>query len=175
MLNRILGIDPGIGRCGFGLIESNGANAKALDFGVVTTVVDAPLPARLKELYDSLMEVFKETKPEMIAVEKLFFSKNITTGIAVAEARGIVLLIAEQNGLPVYEYTPNEIKKCLTGYGSATKTQMSEMVRVNLGLEKKPKPDDAADALAVAIVCGLSYKFKTKEEYRFSNTRKVSK
>lgn len=172
MLNRILGIDPGIGRCGFGLIESNGANAKALDFGVVTTVVDAPLPARLKELYDSLMEVFKETKPEMIAVEKLFFSKNITTGIAVAEARGIVLLIAEQNGLPVYEYTPNEIKKCLTGYGSATKTQMGEMVRVNLGLEKKPKPDDAADALAVAIVCGISYKFGGEEKYKFSNSRK---
>lgn len=172
MSNRILGIDPGIGRCGFGLIESNGASAKALDYGVVTTQVDAPLPARLKELYDSLTEVFEQTKPEMVAVEKLFFSKNITTGIAVAEARGIVLLVAEQKGLPVYEYTPNEIKKCLTGYGSATKTQMGEMVKVNLGLEKKPKPDDAADALAVAIVCGLSYKFNGEETYKFSNSRR---
>ena len=169
---RVLGIDPGIGRCGFGLIEASGASSKALDFGVITTEVDAPLPARLKELYDSLTTVFEETKPEMIAVEKLFFSKNITTGIAVAEARGIVLLVTEQKGLPVYEYTPNEIKKCLTGYGSATKTQMGEMVRVNLGLEKKPKPDDAADALAVAIVCGISYKLSGEEKYKFSNSRR---
>lgn len=171
MSNRILGIDPGIGITGFGLIDSESGKAKALDFGVVRTKVDAPIGERLKELYDSLVEVFEETKPEMVAIEKLFFSKNITTGIVVAEARGIVLLVAEQKGLPVYEYTPNEIKKCLTGYGSATKTQMQEMVRVHLGLEKKPKPDDAADALAVAIVCGLSYKFKAKEEYKFSNSR----
>ena len=172
---RILGIDPGIGACGFGLIEAEIGKACALDFGVVKTEVDAPIAARLKELYDSLVQVFKETKPEMVAVEKLFFSKNITTGIVVAEARGIVLLVAEQMGLPVYEYTPNEIKKCLTGYGSATKTQMEEMVRVHLGLEKKPKPDDAADALAVAIVCGLSYNLKTEEKYKFSNNRKDKK
>jgi len=109
---RILGIDPGIGRCGFGLIEtSTHSNAKALDFGVITTTVDAPLPSRLKELYDSLIEVFNQTKPELVAVEKLFFSKNITTGIAVAEARGVVLLVAEQNNLTTYEYSPNEIKK----------------------------------------------------------------
>ena len=109
---KILGIDPGLGRCGFGLIET-GSATKALDYGVVTTTVDAPLPSRLLELYDSLKEVFDECKPEMVAVEKLFFAKNITTGIAVAEARGIVLLVAEQKGLPVYEYTPNEIKKSL--------------------------------------------------------------
>ena len=170
---RILGIDPGIGICGFGLIETNSrAGAKAMDFGAVTTVVDAPLPARLKELYDSLAEVFDETKPEMVAVEKLFFSKNITTGIAVAEARGIVLLVAEQHGVPVYEYTPNEIKKCLTGYGAATKTQMQEMVRMHLGLEKKPKPDDAADALAVAITCGFLYQLGPDNQYKFSNSRR---
>ncbi len=155
---KILGIDPGIGICGFGMIEATSrAGARALDFGAVTTTVDAPLPARLKELYESLTEVFEQTKPEMVAVEKLFFAKNITTGIAVAEARGIVLLVAEQNGLPVYEYTPNEIKKSLTGYGAATKTQIEEMVRIHLGLEKKPKPDDAADALAVAITCSFLY------------------
>lgn len=170
---RILGIDPGIGICGFGLIEtSSRANAKALDYGAVTTMVDAPLPSRLKELYDSLEEVFGQTKPEMVAVEKLFFSKNITTGIAVAEARGIVLLVAEQKGLPVYEYTPNEIKKSLTGYGAATKSQMQEMVRVHLGLEKKPKPDDAADALAVAITCGFLYKMGQDNSYKFSNSRR---
>ena len=170
---RILGIDPGIGICGFGLIETTSrAGARALDFGAVTTTVDAPLPARLKELYDSLSEVFEETKPEMVAVEKLFFAKNITTGIAVAEARGIVLLVAEQHGLPVYEYTPNEIKKSLTGYGAATKTQIEEMVRVHLGLEHKPKPDDAADALAVAITCSFLYAHGQNQEYSFSNSRR---
>ena len=170
---RILGIDPGIGICGFGLIETTSrVGARALDFGAVTTTVDAPLPARLKELYDSLSEVFEETKPEMVAVEKLFFAKNITTGIAVAEARGIVLLVAEQHGLPVYEYTPNEIKKSLTGYGAATKTQIEEMVRVHLGLECKPKPDDAADALAVAITCSFLYKHGQNQEYIFSNSRR---
>lgn len=170
---KILGIDPGIGICGFGLIETSGrANAKTLDYGAVTTVVDAPLPSRLKELYDSLVEVFKETKPDLVAVEKLFFSKNITTGIAVAEARGIVLLVAEQNGLPVYEYSPNEIKKTLTGYGSADKAQMEEMVRVHLGLKTKPKPDDAADALAAAITCGFLYQEGQNQNYKFSNTRR---
>lgn len=171
---RILGIDPGIGICGFGLIETGGrASAKALDFGAVKTVVDAPLPSRLKELYDSLQEVFAETKPDMVSVEKLFFAKNITTGIAVAEARGIVLLVAEQNNVPVYEYTPNEIKKSLTGYGSANKTQMQEMVRVHLGLEKKPKPDDAADALAAAITCSFYYATGLNGQgYKFSNSRK---
>ena len=169
---KILGIDPGLGRCGFGLIETTSrAGARALDYGVVTTTVDAPLPSRLKELYDSLNEVFEETKPEIVAVEKLFFAKNITTGIAVAEARGVVLLVAEQWGVLVYEYTPNEIKKSLTGYGAATKAQMQEMVRVHLGLEKKPKPDDAADALAAAITCGFLYQTSTEEKYKFSNSR----
>ena len=153
---RVLGIDPGIGICGFGLIETTSrADAKALDFGVVTTKIRAPLPSRLLELYEGLTEVFEACKPDVVSVEKLFFSKNITTGIAVAEARGIVLLVAEQHKLPVFEYTPNEIKKTLTGYGSAGKPQMEEMVRVHLGLEAKPKPDDAADALAAAITHSL--------------------
>ena len=170
---RILGIDPGIGICGFGLIEAAGRNgAKALDFGVVTTEVDAPIPSRLKELYDSLVQVFDECKPEMVAVEKLFFSKNITTGIAVAEARGIVLLVAEQKGIPVYEYTPNQIKMSLTGYGAAKKAQIEEMVKVHLGLDVKPKPDDAADALAVAITCSFLYQLGNNEKYKFANNRK---
>lgn len=169
---KILGIDPGLGRCGFGLIETTSrVGARALDYGVVTTTVDAPLPSRLKELYDSLNEVLDETKPEIVAVEKLFFAKNITTGIAVAEARGVVLLVAEQRGVPVYEYTPNEIKKSLTGYGAANKTQMQEMVRMHLGLEKKPKPDDAADALAAAITCAFLYAEGPDDGYKFSNSR----
>lgn len=154
---KILGIDPGIGICGFGLIETTSrANAKALDYGVITTKIRAPLPSRLKELYESLQEVFDTTKPDVVSVEKLFFSKNITTGIAVAEARGLVLLVAEQKGLQIFEYTPNEIKKTLTGYGSAKKGQIQEMVRVHLGLKDKPKPDDAADALAAAITHSLN-------------------
>ena len=174
---KILGIDPGIGICGFGLIEADsaGGGAKALDYGVVTTEVDAPIPARLKELYDSLVQVFDECKPEMVAVEKLFFAKNITTGIVVAEARGIVLLVAEQRGLPVYEYTPNQIKMALTGYGAATKTQIEEMARVHLGLAEKPKPDDAADALAVAITCSFLYQQGRDDKYKFSNSRKEQK
>ena len=170
---RILGIDPGIGICGFGVIEGSGigSNFKVLDFGAVTTKVDAPMPSRLLELHESLSEVFDETSPDVVAVEKLFFSKNITTGIAVAEARGVVLLVAEQKGLPVFEYTPNEIKKVLTGYGSATKTQMQEMVRVQLGLKTKPKPDDAADALAAAITCGFLYRAGKNDNYKFSNSR----
>ena len=153
---KILGIDPGIGRCGFGLIETTTrADARALDYGIITTTENGELPARLMELYESLNQVFDETKPDVVSVEKLFFSKNITTGIMVAEARGIVLLTAEQHGLKVYEYTPNEIKKTLTGYGAATKPQMQEMVRLHLKMERKPKQDDAADALAAAITHSL--------------------
>ena len=171
---RILGIDPGIGICGFGLIETfSRADAKALDYGAVTTTVDAPMPGRLKELYESLKLVFEQTKPNVVAVEKLFFSKNITTGIAVAEARGVILLVAEQYGAKIREYTPNEIKKALTGYGSATKTQMEEIARVHLGLKEKPKPDDAADALAAAVTCSLLYREDDIIEIdKFSNSRR---
>lgn len=170
---RILGIDPGIGICGFGLIEtSTRVNSKALDYGAITTKIDAPMADRLLELYESLSEVLTQTKPDVIAIEKLFFSKNITTGIAVAEARGVILLTARQSSAKIREYTPNEIKKSLTGYGSATKTQMGEMVRLHLGLDQKPKPDDAADALAAAITCGFLYR---EDEIittdKFSNSR----
>ena len=170
---RILGIDPGIGICGFGLIEtSSRAEAKALDYGAVTTMVDTPMPERLKELYESLRLVFEQTKPDVVAVEKLFFSKNITTGIAVAEARGVILLVAKQSGADIREYTPNAIKQALTGYGSATKAQMQEMARMHLGLKEKPKPDDAADALAAAVTCSLLYREGEMQEVdKFSNTR----
>lgn len=153
---KVLGIDPGIGRCGFGLIKTTSrADATALDYGVITTTENGVLPSRLLELYESLHEVFESCKPDVVSVEKLFFSKNITTGIMVAEARGIVLLVAEQFKIPVFEYTPNEIKLTLTGYGAAGKPQMQEMVRVHLNLIEKPKPDDAADALAAAITHSL--------------------
>ena len=142
---KILGIDPGIGICGFGLIQG-------------TT-----LPARLKELFEGLTEIVEMHKPDVISVEKLFFSKNITTGISVAEARGIVLLVAEQHNVPVFEYTPNEIKKTLTGYGSAKKGQVQDMVKLHLNLDTRPKPDDAADALAAAITHSLMMRVNLAE------------
>ena len=145
---RILGIDPGTGICGFGVIEGR----KLIDCGVVTTPAHTPLAERLEDIYNSLHEIIKTDDPNVMAIEKLFFKQNITTGISVAEARGVCLLVAKQCHLPIYEYSPNQIKKAITGYGQAHKPQMQEMVRLHLGLEAVPKPDDAADALAAAIV-----------------------
>lgn len=158
MSKRILGIDPGTGICGFGVIEISGkgrANVKMIDNGVIATPPHTPLPDRLMDIYDSMYEIIKLNHPDEVSIEKLFFSKNITTGISVAEARGICLLVARQCNLPIFEYTPNEIKKTLTGYGSADKKQMQEMVRLHLKLDQVPKPDDAADALAAAITHSL--------------------
>jgi len=152
---KILGIDPGTGICGFGVIEVSKASAKALDFGVISTPPHTPLPKRLADIYDSLHQIIQQNQPDIVSIEKLFFSKNITTGISVAEARGVCLLVAQQHNLPIFEYTPNEVKKTLTGYGSASKTQMQEMVRLHLKLPTIPKPDDAADALATAITHSL--------------------
>lgn len=151
---RVLGIDPGTGICGFGVVEVDRSAKqvlKVVDFGVITTPANTPIENRLMEIYDSLHEIIRETKPDIMSVERLFFTKNITTGIAVAEARGVILLAGRQNRLPIFEYTPNEIKKTMTGYGSAKKGQMQEMVKMRLGLKTAPKPDDAADALAAAI------------------------
>lgn len=149
---KILGIDPGTGICGFGVVEITKLNKPvARDFGVIATPFHTSLPDRLEDIYNSVHEIIKLNQPDLVSIEKLFFSKNITTGISVAEARGVCLLVAKQQNLPIYEYTPNEIKKTLTGYGSAGKKQMQEMVRIQLGLKTVPKPDDAADALAAAI------------------------
>lgn len=148
MSKRILGIDPGTGICGFGVIE----DAKVIDYGVIATPPHTPLADRLEDIYNSLHEIIEQNHPDVMAIEKLFFKQNITTGISVAEARGVCLLVAKQHGLPTYEYAPNQIKKAICGYGQAHKPQIQEMVRVHLGLDAVPKPDDAADALAVAIV-----------------------
>jgi crossover junction endodeoxyribonuclease RuvC len=169
----ILGIDPGLATLGYGVIEKDErGNFRALDCGVVTTPKEEGLPVRLAMLEEGLKKILDTYHPDEVAMEELFFSKNITTGIAVAEARGVVLLVAALNDLPVYEYSPNQIKMSLAGYGAATKTQMEEMVRVHLGLEKKPKPDDAADALAVAITCGFLYQNGPDDKYKFSNSRR---
>jgi len=152
---RILGIDPGTGICGFGVVDAERGRCKMVTAGVISTPPHTPLEDRLLDIYDSLHEIVEETKPDEVSVEKLFFTKNITTGISVAHARGIVLLVAKQAGLPIAEYTPNQIKQSIAGYGSADKKQMQEMVKVTLGLKSVPKPDDAADALATAITHSL--------------------
>lgn len=158
---KILGIDPGTGICGFGVVEvKKGSKPKMLDSGVIATPPHTPLPDRLLDIYDSLHEIIKLNNPDVISVEKLFFTKNITTGISVAEARGVVLLVARQQNLPIFEYTPNEIKKIMTGYGNAKKNQVQEMVRLHLNLKEIPKPDDAADALAAAITHSLMSKIQ---------------
>lgn len=148
---RILGIDPGTGILGFGVIDSIDGKLKLVDAGVITTPAKTPHDERLEEIFDSLTEIVAATKPEVLSIEKLFFTKNITTAMTVAEARGVALLVGRKAKLPIYEYTPNQIKQTLTGYGKADKKQMQEMVRLQLNLKEIPKPDDAADALAAAI------------------------
>lgn len=152
---RILGIDPGTGRLGFGVVEVLRGKMKMVTAGVVTTPAHTDLAVRLEDIYKCLGEIIEETKPEVAAIEKLFFAQNVTTAISVAEARGVAMLICQQRGLKIFEYTPLEIKQTLTGYGRAEKKQMQEMVKLQLGLKAVPKPDDAADALAAAITCGL--------------------
>ena len=152
---RILGIDPGTGICGFGVIDVVRGKPQLVDAGVISTPPHTPLPERLEDIYNSLNEIIDSTKPDVVSIEKLFFMQNITTGISVAEARGVCILVAKQHKLPIFEYSPNEIKKTMTGYGHADKKQMQEMVRMTLKLEQVPKPDDAADALAAAICHSL--------------------
>ena len=157
---RILGIDPGTGICGFGVIEvKQTGRAKMIDNGVIATPPHTPLSERLLDIYESMHEIIKLNKPDCVSIEKLFFTKNVTTGISVAEARGVVLLVCKQHELPTFEYTPNEIKKTMTGYGSADKKQMQEIVKLHLDLTSVPKPDDAADALAAAITHSLMHRF----------------
>lgn len=155
---KILGIDPGTGICGFGVIEIKKGKPILVDAGVISTPPHTPLPDRLEDIYQSLHEIIKQNQPDVVSIEKLFFMQNITTGISVAEARGVCILVAKQEKLPIFEYSPNEIKKTMTGYGHADKKQMQEMVRLHLKLDKVPKPDDAADALAAAITHSLLQK-----------------
>ena len=152
---RILGIDPGTGRLGFGVIDVDGLRVSLVDAGVITTPAHTPHDERLEDIFDSLTDIIKQTRPEVVSIEKLFFSKNITTAMTVSEARGVALLVARQARLPIAEYTPNQIKQTLTGYGNADKKQMQEMVKLQLRLKEVPKPDDAADALAAAITHSL--------------------
>jgi len=151
---RILGIDPGTGILGFGVVDVAARKPgvyQMVDAGVVRTPPHTPHDERLEDIYDSLVEIIRSTSPDVLSIEKLFFTRNITTAMTVAEARGVAILAARQHGLPIFEYTPPQIKQTLTGYGKADKKQVQEMVRVQLGLKEVPKPDDCADALAAAI------------------------
>lgn len=153
---RIIGIDPGTGILGFGVIEVNArGNPKMITAGVITTPAHTPLEDRLLEIFDGLTEIIAETKPEVMSIEKLFFAQNVTTAITVSHARGVAMLTGKQAGLEIAEYTPLQIKQTLTGYGRASKKQMQEMVKLQLGLSSIPKPDDAADGLAAAITHSL--------------------
>lgn len=147
-----LGIDPGTATTGYGLVRlAADGGLVAVNYGVILTPKDATAPARLVMLYDQLHSLIDEYHPEVASVEKLFFSRNVTTALAVGQARGVVMLCLEQAGIAAFEYTPNEIKQAVAGYGGAQKKQVQEMVRALLQLESIPKPDDAADALAIAI------------------------
>ena len=148
---RILGIDPGVAIVGFGLIESERGSVRMLQYGAVTTPAGMPLATRLVQIENDMTELIRQLKPDEIAIEELFFSKNITTGIAVAHARGVILYTAERLHLPVYEYTPMQIKQAVVGYGLADKHQVMDMTRRLLKLKSIPRPDDAADALAIAM------------------------
>lgn len=148
---RILGIDPGVAIVGFGVVDSEGGTQRMVQYGAINTPANTPLAARLVQIEQDLTELLQQFKPDEVAIEELFFSKNITTGIAVAHARGVILATVEKAGIPLYEYTPMQVKQAVVGYGLAEKNQVMDMTKRLLKLRSVPKPDDAADALAIAI------------------------
>jgi crossover junction endodeoxyribonuclease RuvC len=151
---RILGIDPGFGRMGYGIVEQNGSDWRCLEYGCIETDAKTTFLHRLAEIHAELEKIINEFKPTRMAVEELFFFKNVTTAMQVAQARGVILLTAIENGLPVDEFTPLEVKQAMTGYGRAEKGQMQRMVQAILGMKDAIKSDDAADALAIALCAG---------------------
>ena len=153
---RILGIDPGTGILGFGVIDAGRGKTKLVDGGVIRTPAKQDDAIRLQTIFEEISGIIAQSKPEAMAVEKLYFAQNVTTAMTVAQARGVVLLAGQQAGLAIYEYTPLQIKQALTSYGRADKKQMQEMVRVILELDEVPKPDDCADALAAAITHSMT-------------------
>ena len=148
---RILGIDPGYGITGFGLIEANRGNAQLLNCGAITTPAGMDFSARLEIIYEDMRQLLEKAKPEAVAIEELFFGQNVTTGIGVAQSRGVILLAIRQAGVPVFQYKPMQVKQAVVGYGNATKHQVQEMTKRLLHLSAMPKPDDAADAIAIAL------------------------
>ena len=151
---RILGIDPGYAIVGFGVLDYDNVRFRVVKYGAITTSPETPFNDRLAEIFDDMNGLFEAFKPDCMSIEKLFFNTNVTTGIDVAEARGVILMSAARQKLPIYEYTPLQVKVAVTGYGRAEKHQVQEMTRNILSLKEIPKPDDAADALAIAICHG---------------------
>lgn len=147
----VLGIDPGTARLGYGVIDMVDGLPGLIDFGVAETHPTDSMPDRLLQIYGNVRLLLNEHDPDVMAVEKLFFARNVTTALAVGQARGVVLLAAAEKGIPVREYSPSEVKHSIVGYGKADKNQIQEMVRIILGLDQIPRPDDAADALAIAV------------------------
>lgn len=148
---RIIGIDPGIAIVGFGILEKRGSQLLPIQYGSIQTEAGLSVPLRLKQIFSAMENLVATYKPDEMAVEKLFFNKNVTTAFTVGQARGVILLAAELSGIPVHEYTPLQVKQAVTGYGAADKKQIQEMVRILLKLQAVPKPDDVADALGIAI------------------------
>ena len=148
---RILGIDPGYGITGFGLIEADRSNSQLLKCGAITTPAHTDFSARLDMIYRDMQSLLDMAKPDAVAIEELFFGQNVTTGIGVAQSRGVILLAIYQAGVPVFQYKPMQVKQAVVGYGNATKHQVQEMTKRILHLDKLPKPDDAADAVAIAL------------------------
>ena len=160
-IERIIGIDPGFGRTGFGVIEKTKSGEwKVVAYGCIETSIKDPYSSRIEELHEELKQIIKKYSPTRAAVEDLFFCKNITTAIKVGQARGVILLTLRQAKLPVAEFTPLQIKQCVTGYGKAEKGQVERMVKMQFGIKKKIKPDDAADALAIALTAASSFKIR---------------
>ncbi len=165
----VLGIDPGYAIVGFGVIDYTNNAFTPLSYGAVTTKAKTKFEHRLTEIYDDLKQIIQSTKPEAIALESLFFTTNQKTAIAVAQARGVILLAASKACVPVFEYTPMQVKQSVSGYGKATKKQVQEMTRTILRMKTTPKPDDAADALALAICHAYSHKSK---QYAITPTKR---
>lgn len=160
-----LGIDPGTATVGYGVVEErDDGSLEAIAYGVITTLPSQAMPDRLNVIYDGITALVEQYHPDRAAVEELFFAKNVTTAITVAQGRGVILLALAKTGLPISEYKPNNVKQSIAGYGAAPKPQMQEMVRMLLELEKIPKPDDAADALAIAITDLHSTRYTTLME-----------
>ena len=153
---RILGIDPGYGIIGFGLVDAQRGQFRLLRCGAITTPAGMDFSARLEIIYEDMRQLLEVAKPDVVAIEELFFGQNVTTGIAVAHGRGVLLCAAERCGVPLYEYTPSQVKLAVTGYGKAEKHQVMDMTKRLLGLAEMPKPDDAADAIALALCHGRS-------------------
>jgi len=156
---RILGIDPGYAIVGFGVLDYDGVKFTPIEYGAVLTEAGTPFPERLRAIHEDIEFIFDKFMPDCMAVEKLYFTSNQKTGIDVAQARGVTVLSSAKRNIPVYEYTPLQVKSSVVGYGKAEKHQVMEMTKNILGLAQIPKPDDAADALAIAICHGHSVRF----------------